>query len=111
MAGGGDPAKAIEKYHDRLLFLHLKDVVDSPMTAKSQYPFTWVELGRGKVDLPAVFAALAKVKYRGWGVVELDLYRTIPGHQAVCHDQPELPRKENRRQLLASLQIGPGDKL
>ena len=72
VAGGGDPAKAIEKYHDRLLFLHLKDVVDSPMTAKSQYPFTWVELGRGKVDLPAVFAALAKVKYRGWGVVELD---------------------------------------
>jgi inosose dehydratase len=72
VAGGGDPAKAIEKYHDRLLFLHLKDVVDSPMTAKAQYPFTWVELGRGRVNLPAVFAALDKVKFRGWCVVELD---------------------------------------
>ena len=24
--GGGDPVKAIRKYHDRLLFLHIKDV-------------------------------------------------------------------------------------
>ena len=71
-AGGGDPAKAIEKYHDRLVFLHLKDVVDSPMTDNAKYPFTWVELGRGRVDLPAVFDALAKVNYRGWAVVELD---------------------------------------
>jgi inosose dehydratase len=72
VAGGGDPAKAILKYHDRLLFLHLKDVVDSPMTENAKYPFKWVELGRGKVDLPAVFAALEKVKFRGWAVVELD---------------------------------------
>jgi inosose dehydratase len=72
VAGGGDPAKAIERYHDRLLFLHLKDVVDSSMTANAKYPFTWVELGRGRVDLPAVFAALRKVNYRGWAVVELD---------------------------------------
>jgi inosose dehydratase len=72
VAGGGDPAKAIEKYRDRLLFVHLKDVVDSPMTDNAKYPFTWVELGRGRVDLPAVFTALKKVNYRGWAVVELD---------------------------------------
>ena len=72
VAGGGDPAEAIRKYHDRLLFLHLKDVVDSPMTENAKYPFSWVELGRGRVDLPAVFAALEKVKYQGWAVVELD---------------------------------------
>jgi inosose dehydratase len=24
--GGGDPARAIRQYHDRLLFLHIKDV-------------------------------------------------------------------------------------
>jgi inosose dehydratase len=74
VAGGGDPAAAIEKYHDRLLFLHLKDVVDSPMGSEkgAKYPFKWVELGRGRVDLPAVFAALDKVKFRGWAVVELD---------------------------------------
>jgi len=28
--GGGDPAKAIEKYSDRLLFLHIKDVERLP---------------------------------------------------------------------------------
>jgi inosose dehydratase len=72
VAGGGDPAKMIERYHDRLLFLHIKDVVDVPMTAKTKYPFQWVELGRGKVDLPAVFAALDKVRFKGWAVVELD---------------------------------------
>jgi inosose dehydratase len=70
--GGGDPAKAIEKYSDRLLFLHIKDV--EPLTegtdAKRAYRF--VELGRGKVDLPAVFDALHKVNFRGWAIVELD---------------------------------------
>jgi inosose dehydratase len=73
VAGGGDPAQAIEKYHDRLLFLHLKDVHDIPAdTPKARYPFEFVELGRGRVDLPSVFAALDKVKFRGWAVVELD---------------------------------------
>src|ERR1700759_2471471 len=49
-AGGGDPAKAIEKYHERLLFLHLKDVRDIPAdTPKAKYPFEFVELGRGRV--------------------------------------------------------------
>lgn len=72
VAGGGDPAKTIERYHDRLLFLHIKDVVDVPMTSKMKYPFQWVELGRGKVDLPAVFAALHKAHFHGWAVVELD---------------------------------------
>jgi len=73
LAGAGDPAKAIEKYHDRLLFLHLKDVRDIPAdTPKAKYPFEFVELGRGRVDLPSVFGALRKVKYNGWAVVELD---------------------------------------
>jgi inosose dehydratase len=73
VAGGGDPVKAIERYHDRLLFLHLKDVVALPAgTANVRYPFEFVELGRGRVDLPAVFKALHKVRYKGWAVVELD---------------------------------------
>lgn len=65
--GGGDPAKAIEKYTDRLLFLHLKDVEH---VSKSVYRF--VELGRGLVDVPAVFESLQKVNFRGWAIVELD---------------------------------------
>jgi inosose dehydratase len=73
LAGGGDPASAIRKYRDRLLLVHLKDFVDIPIeTPGAKYPFKFVELGRGRVDLPAVFAALDQVKYRGWAVVELD---------------------------------------
>lgn len=65
--GGGDPAKAIEKFSDRLLFLHIKDV---EQVSKSVYRF--VELGRGLVDVPAVFESLSKIGFRGWAVVELD---------------------------------------
>ncbi len=72
--GGGDPVKAIERYHDRLLFLHIKDVErPAPSGAtdgKQSYRF--VELGRGLVDLPGVFAALKRVRFRGWAIVELD---------------------------------------
>jgi inosose dehydratase len=71
--GGGDPAKAIEKYSDRLLFLHIKDVEPLSDTADARRPYRFVELGRGKVDLPAVFAALHKVNFRGWAIVELDV--------------------------------------
>jgi inosose dehydratase len=71
--GGGDPAKAIEKYSDRLLFLHIKDVEPVPGNADAKRPYRFVELGRGKVDLPAVFDALHKVNFRGWAIVELDV--------------------------------------
>jgi inosose dehydratase len=72
VAGGGDPAKAIDRYHERMIFLHLKDVVEAPGTAPGRYPFKWMELGRGKVDFAAVFAALDRVRFNGWAVVELD---------------------------------------
>ena len=73
VAGGGDPAEAIVHYRDRLLFLHLKDVVDIPVdTPGAKYPFKFVELGRGRVDLPAVMEALRKIRFHGWAIVELD---------------------------------------
>jgi inosose dehydratase len=70
--GGGDPAKAIEKYTDRLLFLHIKDVEQMPDRADGKSSYRFVELGRGKVDLPAIFQALEHVNFRGWLIVELD---------------------------------------
>lgn len=73
VAGGGDPAKMIEKYHGRILFLHIKDIRNIPAnTPNAKYPFEFVELGRGRVDLPSVFTALNKVKFHRWAVVELD---------------------------------------
>lgn len=66
--GGGDPAAAIRKYGRRILFMHFKDV----HTVSSESGYEWLELGKGRVDFPAVFAALHEIKFRGWGIVELD---------------------------------------
>ena len=72
--GGGDPARAIRSYRDRLLFLHIKDVESAApaVAGEESRAYRFVELGRGKVNLPAVFAALKEIKFRGWAVVELD---------------------------------------
>jgi inosose dehydratase len=70
--GGGNPAKAIRQYRDRLLFLHIKDVEDLKTGDNRGRAYRFVELGRGRVDLPAVFTALRDVKFRGWAVIELD---------------------------------------
>jgi inosose dehydratase len=68
--GGGDPAQAARRYRDRLLFLHLKDLQSPAPDGKGKFRF--VELGRGSVDLPAIYAALQEIRFRGWAVVELD---------------------------------------
>jgi inosose dehydratase len=70
--GGGDPVRAIQQYKDRLLFLHIKDVETVASAGEQSRNYRFVELGRGRVDLPAVFSALKKVKFSGWAVIELD---------------------------------------
>jgi inosose dehydratase len=84
LQGGGDPARAIERYHDRLLFLHIKDVATIPNPAPGQQPYRFVELGRGRVDLPGVFAAIQKVNFRGWAVIELDAVPDPPMSPKDC---------------------------
>jgi inosose dehydratase len=79
--GGGDPAAAIRRHRARLGMLHLKDVAPVPATAGQPAGYRFVELGQGRVDLPAVFAALRDVRYDGWGVVELDSVEGT-GHSA-----------------------------
>lgn len=88
--GGGDPAKAIEKYADRLLFLHIKDVEELPENEKTKHPYRFVELGRGRVDLPGVFAALQKVNFRGWAIVELD---AVPDKSRTPKECAEISKK------------------
>jgi inosose dehydratase len=52
-------------------FLHIKDV-EGPLPGRAPDSYRFVELGRGKVDLAAVFQALEATSYDGWAVVELD---------------------------------------
>jgi inosose dehydratase len=88
--GGGDPAKAIEKYGDRLLFVHIKDVEALPDSANAKRPYRFVELGRGRVDLPAVFDALHKVNFRGWAIVELDV---VPDKERTPKESAAISKK------------------
>jgi inosose dehydratase len=59
MRSGIDPSELAQKYADRLLDLHIKDV--SAATAKG----STVEMGRGVIDLPKLFRTLAKIGYSG----------------------------------------------
>jgi inosose dehydratase len=71
--GGGDPAKAVRQYKDILHAMHLKDVKrPNPEKPEDAKGYQFVELGQGKLDLPAVFTAMNEVQFKGWGVIELD---------------------------------------
>jgi inosose dehydratase len=90
--GGGDPVKAIRTYRDRLLFLHIKDV-EGPLeagTGDPKHSYRFVELGRGKVDLPACFTALKEIMFRGWAVVELD---SVPDKSRTPKESAVISRK------------------
>jgi len=56
---GVDPSVSAEKYADRLLDIHMKDV--SSATAKGH----GVEIGRGVIDIPKFLRTLIKIKYSG----------------------------------------------
>jgi inosose dehydratase len=68
LQGGGDPAAALPRYRDWIEIVHLKDV----RAADAPGGYQFVELGRGRVDLPGVFAVLGRIQFEGWAVVELD---------------------------------------
>ncbi len=56
---GLDPAVEVERFADRLLDVHIKDV--SSADAKG----STVEIGRGVIDVPNLLRSLVKVKYAG----------------------------------------------
>jgi inosose dehydratase len=86
---GGKPADAIREHADRLLFLHIKDV-ESPVPRRPPGSYRFVELGRGQVDLPGVFASLAAVGFDGWAVVELD---AVPGGVRTPKESGEIAKQ------------------
>jgi inosose dehydratase len=92
--GGGDPVAAIREYREWIDVVHLKDVRAS--SAASGYEF--VELGRGRVDLPGVFAALRDIKYDKWAIVELD---RVPEPGRTARESAEM----NKRYLLEQAHV------
>ena len=72
--GGGDPAQGLRRHRERLAVVHLKDAI-APLpgaTGDLRYSYKFVELGRGKVDVPAAVATLREIGYGGDVIVELD---------------------------------------
>jgi inosose dehydratase len=72
--GGGDPVAAVREYRDWIEVVHLKDVRAGAggRAADAGAAYQFVELGRGRVDLPGVFAALRDIAFDKWAIVELD---------------------------------------
>ena len=91
--GGGDPVAAIKRYRSWIEVVHLKDV--RAQEGGSGYQF--VELGRGRVDLAGVFAALSEINFGGWAIVELD---RVPDPGRTPKESAEM----NRRYLVERAQ-------
>jgi inosose dehydratase len=82
LVGGGDPVAAIDRYGALVTHAHLKDVDPSVLArlrageidgfggAVRERIFT--ELGNGALDLDGVVAALDRIGYTGWLMVEQD---------------------------------------
>jgi inosose dehydratase len=79
--GGGDPIEVARAYASRLGYVHLKDIdlprlrgllADGKNYVAAAQRDVFVELGRGSLDLRALFAALSAAGYEGWIIVEQD---------------------------------------
>jgi inosose dehydratase len=81
--GGGDAVAAARRHAARLWHVHFKDcdpAVAAAVRAEGLDYFEAVrrgvfcELGRGAVDFPGMLALLGEIDYRGWIVVEQDVF-------------------------------------
>jgi inosose dehydratase len=82
LVGGGDPVEAIGRYGELISHVHVKDVdpgvlarlrageIDGFAAAVRERIFT--EPGNGALDLDGVVAALDRIGYAGWLMVEQD---------------------------------------
>jgi sugar phosphate isomerase/epimerase len=66
LRAGCDPVADLKKYHTRVFDVHIKDVTDSTKAG------TGIELGRGKIDFPALIKALREVNYTGMCSLEYE---------------------------------------
>lgn len=96
--GGGDTLRALEKYGNRVGYVHIKDV-DGQVLQKSREngwsfaqalkSYIFAPLGEGIARVPEVIDALRQAGYTGWLVIEQD---TTP-------DDPTIVAAKNRRYL------------
>ena len=56
----------LKKYHTRVFDMHIKDVTDSSKAGVG------IEIGRGKIDFPALMKMMRKVNYTGMCSLEYE---------------------------------------
>lgn len=81
VGAGGDPLEIIEKYHDRLVTVHLKDFVYKDKDAESWgRRLRFCELGGGEIGkgMADIINALKKVGYSEWIYIEHDTHVNDP---------------------------------
>ena len=103
----GDPVAFMRRHHARIPYLHLKSV-DPAVRARvvaEQIPFAlavaqdmFCEPARGAVDFAAFRDVLRDIGYRGWAIVEQDMY-------PAPFDKP-LPIARRTRAYLREIGIG-----
>ncbi|MHC4124075.1 MAG: sugar phosphate isomerase/epimerase family protein [Planctomycetota bacterium] len=69
---GVDPSEAAEKFAERLLDVHIKDVTAAKAEGKT------VEIGRGIIDIPKFVRTLQKIKYSNIASFEYEKDATDP---------------------------------
>jgi inosose dehydratase len=69
---GVDLVDAVNRYHDRLLDMHVKDVTSASASGQC------VQLGRGVIDIPGLLRALVKVGYQGVASYEYEAEERDP---------------------------------
>lgn len=91
---GMDPAAIIRKYHNRVAYVHLKDLTskeatkeDFPMLLGNEALPVFCELGLGSIDFPPIIEALNEIDYKGWMTVEIDQSTSTPMQSLqICRD-------------------------
>ena len=66
LANGCDPVADLKKYHTRVFDMHIKDVTDSSKAGVG------IEIGRGKIDFPALIRMMREVNYTGMCSLEYE---------------------------------------
>jgi len=92
VVGGGDPVQAIQRYGQRVAYVHLKDVDPHVLERlrSGQGGFleglrwrVFCELGSGCLDLSGIVGALRQQRFEGWVVLEQDTSFRTPLESAV----------------------------
>lgn len=79
--GGIDPVAVVQQHPERIAYVHLKDLDGAVLEglrreragfAEGIRRRVFAEVGRGRLDVPGLLAALRGIGYQGWLMVEQD---------------------------------------